>query len=147
MSYAATLTWRPRRRPLGVSAAIGCGKVALAWAKRLLREPDPARWRAAGGAHTLLLLGQDLPWVEGLVYLGVDAAAPALLLPTLLEPCWPLDLLEVAVGRSALALPCAVLQSFPGRPGEPFLFSASAARQLDAARLEAWLAEQEHEAP
>jgi hypothetical protein len=49
------------------------------------------------------LLGatDDLPWADGVSYLGVDPEAPSLLLPTTMTPQLPLALFERAVLRRA----------------------------------------------
>ncbi len=133
--------WRPRRRPLAAIAAVARGASAVALGRRLLDEGEAvARFAAVGAPGWLLIAGSDLPWVEGIEYLGTDPEAPSLYLPTLLEPTWPLDLLTAALLRRGLALPCAVL---PAAPGEgPLLLAVAAARPLDLDLLRAWLAEQ-----
>ena len=81
------------------------------------------------GEGVLILLGTDLPWADGAVYLGRDPRAPGLLLPTLLSPDVPLDLLERAVARRML-LPVAWL------PAPTALVSLASAGPVDPARLE-----------
>jgi hypothetical protein len=51
------------------------------------------------GGDVALVLGptEELPWVDGAEWLGADPEVPALLLPTALDPTWPLDLLQARV--------------------------------------------------
>jgi MoxR-vWA-beta-propeller ternary system domain bpX5 len=69
--------WRPRAVPLPVVAVAARGEPAL----RLVERATP-RFRGIGGPGWLVLLGDELPWVDGAVYLGRDPDAPRLLLPT-----------------------------------------------------------------
>lgn len=88
-----------------------------------------------------------LPWVDGVVYLGRDAAAPRLLLPTALRPSVAVELFEPAMlrhlerGRGADKRPplppFAVVPAAPGAP--PLVFSLAEARPISRARLTRWL--------
>jgi hypothetical protein len=49
------------------------------------------------GPDVLLVVGDELPWADGVVYLGRDPDAPKLLLPTTLMPEVPVDLFERAL--------------------------------------------------
>lgn len=124
--------WQEREPPLPAGAVVAQGAVARALAMRLLHEPDEtlARFTGVGGEGLLVLLGDDLPWVDGVVYLGND---DGLWLPTTRRSDVPAALLRRALeqrhGRSALAvLP-------PLR-----IFSVADARTLVRADLERWLA-------
>jgi hypothetical protein len=103
------LGWLPRRRPLPAEAAIACGRLSAALGRRLLEDARASRFRAAAAGGCLLIAGSDLPWMDGIVYLGVDRGAPSLWLPTQLQPDFPLDLLEAAIRRLGQPLPCVVL--------------------------------------
>lgn len=74
--------------------------MAVALARRVLAEDDArlANWEGVAGRGLLVLLGASalLPWVDGAVYLGRDAAAPSLLLPCALAPDVAASLLERA---------------------------------------------------
>ena len=61
-------------------------------------------WARAGRELVVVLMGEaeQLPWVEGVVYLGRDPLAPQLLLPTLRIPKVPLEVYAAAV-RSRVA--------------------------------------------
>lgn len=107
-----SVEWVPRDEPLAPAAALGTGPVAEALVRALLQRSDEAlaRLSGVGSARVVVVMGEDLPWVDGLVYLGSDPEAPALLLPTALRPTVPLPLLQRAVlarlppGSSPVAL-------------------------------------------
>lgn len=129
------IAFRPRARPLAPVAAAARGAVAHALAKRLLERDDEAlaalRGAAARGLVIVLGEGEALPWVDGIVYLGHDPAAPSLLLPTALEPDVPAPLFERAVLARGLAAPVAVLID------PRALISVAGARPIERRRLSA----------
>src|SRR5579871_6188987 len=117
------VAFRPRAVPLAPVAVAARGEAAAALASRLARRDDAALGRLSGvsAPGLLLVIGavEELPWVDGVVYLGRDPAAPSLLLPTALEPDVPAPLFERAVlarARSA-APPIAVLVDPPALVG------------------------------
>jgi hypothetical protein len=123
-------------------AVAGVGPVALALARRALAADEAAlaRWSGVAGPGVLLLLGEaeSLPWVDGVLYLGRDSAAPALLLPCTLAPDVAPALLERALlARAAQASPLAVL------PTSSLLVPTGPARPLARDTLRAWLQRQE----
>jgi hypothetical protein len=125
--------------PLSALAVAGVGPVALALARRALASDDAglSAWRGVAGAGVLVLLGdaERLPWVDGAVYLGRDAAAPALLLPCNLAPDVAPALLERALlARAPGGTPLAVL------PRLEWLVPVGAARPVARETLAAWLA-------
>jgi hypothetical protein len=132
------VTWSPRLEPLTALAVAGVGPVALALARRALEaeEEQLGAWSGVAGSGVLVLLGetQSLPWVDGAVYLGRDAAAPSLLLPCVLAPQVAPSLLERAlVAQASAGTPLAVLP----RPG--LLVPVGAARPVARETLAAWL--------
>ncbi len=133
------LRLRPRAAPLTPRAAVAEGAVALRLARALLARDDAALARLSGVAAPGLLLvtgpEEALPWVDGVRYLGTDPEAPALLLPTALEPELPAALVERALLTAAAgaATPLALLEG-PAR-----LVPVGQARPLERARLVAWL--------
>ncbi|MGZ3458624.1 MAG: bpX5 domain-containing protein [Archangium sp.] len=134
--------WSPRTEPLTALAVAGVGPVALALAHRVLaaEEGALARWSGVAGPGVLVLLGdtESLPWVDGAVYLGRDAAAPSLLLPCTLAPDVAPALLERAlVTRAGAGTPLAVL------PRSGHLVPVGAARPISRDTLSAWRAKQE----
>jgi hypothetical protein len=98
---AAGLTFIPRRVPRPATAVAGVGAARLALLHRLVALGDQRRGqlRVAAGADVVIVLGPTdaLPWVDGAQWLGADDDAPSLLLPTALDPSWPLDLLQARV--------------------------------------------------
>jgi hypothetical protein len=74
----------PRDVPLRPVAAVAAGSASRALARRLLARTDGelAALRGVAGRELILVQGDDLPWVDGVIYLGVDPDAPSLLVPT-----------------------------------------------------------------
>jgi hypothetical protein len=99
------ITFVPRAGSLDPVAVIAAGPVARALAHRLLRfaDADLAVLRGVAGDGLIVLVGDaaSLPWVDGVVYLGRDADAPRLLLPTTLRPTVASDVFERAIARHA----------------------------------------------
>jgi MoxR-vWA-beta-propeller ternary system domain bpX5 len=124
------IDWRPRPEPLEplAAAADGAARERLLHRLRELPEDRFSRLQGMAGESLLVILGaaEDLPWVDGVVYLGRSREAPSLLLPTALEPSIPEPLLERAVRRLAgrAAPPLAVL------PARALVASVAAARPL-----------------
>jgi len=136
------VAWSPRALPLPALAVAGVGPVALALARRALAVEDAvlARWSGVAGPGVLLLLGdaESLPWVDGVLYLGRDPAAPSLLLPCTLAPDVAPALLDRAlVARAEAGTPLAVL------PRSGHLVPVGAARPVSRETLGTWLAKQE----
>jgi len=121
---------------------IGRGEAGVRLAVRLQRMDDArlAGLRGVAGPGLLLLVGPDLPWADGVAYLGRDPDAPLLLLPTHLRPDVPVDLLQRALvdAHGGEGAPLAVLVDPPSVVG------VLAARAVDRSALERWL---EGEAP
>lgn len=133
-----SVVWRPRRTPLDPIGVAARGEAARALARRLLARDDETLARMSGAAapDVLVVLGPsaDLPWADGAVYLGKDAAAPSLLLPTTREPSVPLPLVERALARAADAPPPFAVLLDP-----PLLTSLEAARPILRTTLQSWL--------
>lgn len=138
------VTWTPRDAPLAARAVAAVGAPARALADRLAALDDDALGALAAVASgaavgaagdVLVVLGAvaALPWVDGVVYLGRDDAAPELLLPTALAPSVPPGVLAVAI-RAAVSAPgpIAVLAA------PPRLVPCGVARAIDRGRLAAW---------
>jgi hypothetical protein len=133
------LHWFPRERPLLPCAVAAHGEAAQRLARRLLEygEAELEQLQGVSERGILLIRGEMalLPWAEGVIYLGQDAEAPALLLPTALRPDFPVALLERAIRArfSAVVPPLAVL------PGTLQVVSMAGARAVARDRLQAWL--------
>ena len=128
--------WRPRHDPLRPVAAAVSGAAARRLVERLLEDDERHRLTGVASDRGLVVVaGDQLPWVDGVLYLGRSEAAPALLLPTALEPTVPEALLEQAVSRQVgRVAPVAVI------PAPPLLVPVAAARPLSAPVLRHWLA-------
>lgn len=137
--WPVPVAWSQRPTPLAPAAVAASGAVAETLARRLLAEraEDLVRCSGVAGPGLLLVLavGSDLPWVDGVVYLGRDPEAPALLLPVHRRPAVPLPLFERAL-----------LNAFPAAPppvavlSEPLLCaSVAAARPIVREELVRWL--------
>lgn len=130
------VAWLTRSEPLTPSAAIAIGEAAIALAQRVLALTDEqrARFTIAASETTFVVSGSELPWVDGVVYLGSDPTAEGLLLPTTKRPDVPLDLFARAIyARFPDApRPLAVLESQRVLP-------LGATRAVDVAALQKWL--------
>ena len=133
------LRWQVREPPLEPVAAAATGHAARALARRLMAM-SPERLGALSGVagrELLLVLGvgKDLPWVDGVQYLGRDPEAPGLLLPTALRPAVPLPLVERAamLRRRTAPMPVALVLD------PPLLVPLEEARPVDRAVLRQWL--------
>jgi hypothetical protein len=129
-----------RKVPLAPCAALAVGASALALVERLLQlePPHQARLRGVATDDAVLVLGasDDLPWCEGIAYLGCEPETPELLLPCAVAANVPAPLLLRALkarfAAADLRAPCAIWL-------EPALvLSASTAQALDRARLLQW---------
>ena len=138
-SPSVSLTWHPRTTPLAPVGVAAVGETARQLARRLLAEDDESLDLLEGvaGSGWLVVVGPEasLPWVDGVIYLGRDPAAPALLLPTVLSPSIPATLVEQAFLAQfpALRPPLAV---FP-QPGN--VISLGTARRIARTTLLKWL--------
>ena len=106
-------------------------------AHRLLRDAESlSHYKAIGGPGLLVVLGEEkqLPWVDGVVYLGHDSESPSLLFPTNLQPSVPAALLERSLAAAHnLRGPCALLLD------PPSIVPLSEARTIARASLIKWL--------
>jgi len=88
------LTWSPRIQPLPVQ---GCWAEGTDTIERLRKKLQPGRGlRLAQGESCWVVLGEQVPWVEGLTYLGRQ---DLLYLPTLWQPDLPLDWLTARLQK------------------------------------------------
>ncbi len=129
------IVWSPRDLPLEPRAVAAAGECASALAAAALRRDDEAlaRLRGVAGGGIIVILGEAeaLPWADGAEYLGRDAEAPGLLLPTSRIASIPAGLLEQAVSRHCQApLPIAMLAA-----SRTFV-SVASARPISRSRLE-----------
>ncbi|MBI4820024.1 MAG: hypothetical protein HY791_27360 [Deltaproteobacteria bacterium] len=123
--------WVDRLEPLEPRALLAFDEVARRLRRKLLRSDSFDRLLGVGDERVLILLGSELPWVDGVLYFGRDARAPSLLLPTALAPELPVEVLEAAVLARSLSAPILVC------PSPALTVSVAAARPLSRSKLEA----------
>lgn len=131
------LNWIPRDEPLIPIAVVSHGDTARRLIERVLKDDVEKMQRLNGVVvnDTIILTGkpEDLPWIIGVEYLGVDPDAPHLLLPTNSTLEMPVALLSEILYRKFLRAPIAVV------PSTKSLIPTDIARPLDRDRLLAWL--------
>jgi hypothetical protein len=128
-----SVTWRLRAPPLPPTVAVGIGPAALGLCDAALRRTDEqlAALRGLAGDGLLCLVGEDLPWADGVRWLGACPEAPGLYLPTRAMPSVHPMLLARALGG---APPLAVL------PEAGLRLPLNRARPVQRDRLLAWRA-------
>ena len=143
MTAGMGVNWLPRSEPLAPCACIARGAAARALGNALLAWESARldRIKACAGDGVLVVLGDgaDLPWLDGITYLGRDQAAPHLLLPTTHRPDVPADLFARAL---AAHVPGATVGGVvvPDPAGGLDWVPIAAAGPIERAALEAWTA-------
>lgn len=119
------VTWTPRDHPLEVVAVCGFDAVAAGLrAVAAVRSRPGAPFRVAEADDAVVLLGheKDLPWLDGVTYLGWEGEV---LVPTTLVPTPPADLVRPLLARGSdliVLVPGHVLVSrMPWHPADPAL--------------------------
>ena len=128
------MNWLPRAVPLTIGAAIARGNAAPLLAQRLLSMSDDqlARIRGVATSDLIAIAGTELPWVDGIEYLGRD---DQLFLPTALAPDVAVPLLA-----RAITLRHPKLQAPIALAAEPeLLVSFAAMAPIDRATLANWM--------
>ncbi len=96
-----SFTWQPRTVPLIASAVFIPAHKSKRALQRLMQLDAEHLARLEGVICDLgmVILGDEneLPWVDGCVYLAMDKHAPHLYISTLFEPSLPLALLDKAL--------------------------------------------------
>jgi len=113
--------WRRREPPLPVAAVVAGGAASESLRIATLKRLAEQEFRAAGGDGWLVVLGEELPWADGAVYLGWDSGV---LVPTTSIPSPPVALLRAALpaGELVVLLPDRVLVAdAPVRAADPAL--------------------------
>ena len=130
--------WSVRAEPLAPVGLFAEGSSALALASALLAAPRDTRLRAVAGHAILIALGtsDELPWVDGGVYLGAPSAAPDVRLPTYLAPNVPMRLVGRALRDRAGH---AGLLAFLPNPGDGRIFALGEPGPLDRDAVARWL--------
>lgn len=100
MDAGARIGWRTRHEPLRPAAVLADGQVAARLAAALAERVDHgADVEVHAGPGLVVAMGDpdDLPWIDGAVWLGAEAG---LLVPTTLEPTPEPHLVARAVAKS-----------------------------------------------
>ena len=111
MPVTYTLSWTPRPQPLEVEGVAADGAVTAPLVKKLLsRLPSLNGVRGVRAGSGLVLLGPaaDLPWCDGLTYLGRPNPQSLLYMAVHLVPSLPIEWLAHSL-RQQCAPPWALL--------------------------------------
>ena len=138
MNFASEIIeWQNRAVSLDPCAVVAFDEAAVNLAEKLLRldEESFGTFQGASARRLIFIVGRgdNLPWTDGVIYLGKDARTSAsLLLPTTIEPTIPINLFKVVLEKKFRHLmPCIVL------PKKIIPFGK--AKNLSRAALERWL--------
>jgi hypothetical protein len=88
------IDWQPAEPPFGAVAVAGQGVVGERLAARAGHEPP---WTIVRFADWTVVVGDELPWVDGVTYLGVLPGTSAVLVPVHRRPCLHPELVVKAV--------------------------------------------------
>lgn len=110
------MIWRNRFDALAPSAVIAFDAAAKRLKEKIIALDDEKLNLLQGvfAENILFVAGADanLPWTDGVIYLGKDALAPQIFLPTNRRPDVPLDLFEKRLLQNfAAQKPFAVLEN------------------------------------
>lgn len=140
---AIALAWTARAVPLTPRAVVATGAAARALGRRVAALTDEAlaSLAAVAGPGALVIVGDAaaLPWVDGVVYVGRDDAAPELLVPTTLTPTVAAPVVARAVAAWLGARGAVVAWPVALVPSPLVIIPCGAARPIERARLAAWL--------
>lgn len=132
--------WVPREVPLAPVAVVGRGPVARLLLARLRALPDDRLARLEGGtAESLTIVmgkADDLPWVDGVTYLGREPAAADLVVPTTSAAAAPAALVEAALRRQATRTGAAFAGPFAVLLDPLTIVPLASLRRIDRAALE-----------
>lgn len=134
------VTWSSREPTLSPRGAVAEGEAARVWARRMLglRDEALAGLRGVAGDGVLAVIADacEVPWCDGLRWMGRDPDAPAVWTPTTTRPSVSAALIERALAaRAGTPSPWMIW------PDEARLrvVSLATARAVDRERLRAWL--------
>ncbi len=96
MSPPLKIRWQSRFDALSPLALIAFDAAAVNLKEKLLTFDDEqlSAWQGVFGENLLFISGENLPWSDGVIYLGKDTRAASILVPTNLRPNVPFDLFE-----------------------------------------------------
>ncbi len=114
MSQILEIKWQNRFDSLAPLALIAFDGVARRLKDKLLSFEDEklSAWQGVFAEDLLFVAGAELPWTNGVIYLGKDTRATSIFVPTNLRPNAPFDLFEKnLLRRFAAQKPFAVVGS------------------------------------
>jgi hypothetical protein len=116
MTQLLEIKWQNRFDSLQPAALVVFGVSMIRLKDRLLLLDDEKLSNLQGvfAENLLFITGEtdNLPWIDGGIYLGKDQNAPAIFLPTNLRPNMPIDLFEKMLLRKfAGQKPFAVIEN------------------------------------
>ncbi len=116
MAQIIKIKWQNRFDALEPLALIAFDDAAVRLKKKLLSLDDEKLSLMQGvfGENLLFISGktENLPWIDGGIYLGKDARATSIFLPTNSRPNIPIDLFEKSLlRRFAAQMPFAVVEN------------------------------------
>ncbi len=132
MESLSEVRWHTRSVPLQPDGVVARGSASSRLAHRLLAGPLDGL-SGVCGPDLVAVLGEALPWVDGVVYLGAAPAAPGLYLPTFAEPDLHPQLVLNALRLRGVTGPVALL------PQDGVVLPLSECRPIVSSRLHAWL--------
>ncbi len=107
MTQMLEIKWQNRFDSLQPLALIAFDDSAIRLKEKLLTFDDEKLLNLQGVfAENLLFItgkSENLPWIDGGIYLGKDQNAPTIFLPTNLRPTIPIDLFEKSLLRKFVA--------------------------------------------
>ena len=109
------IEWQPVEPPLAAVAVAGHGVVGQRLAARAEHEP---RWMLLQFPDWSVVIGDGLPWVDGVTYLGALPATMELLVPVHWRPRLHADLVVRAVRSFAAGIGPVRVALIPERPGD-----------------------------
>ena len=114
MSPPLKIKWQIRFDALEPLALIAFDLAAVRLKEKLLTFDDEqlSAWQGVFAENLLFVAGENLPWSDGVIYLGKDARAASVFVPTNLRPNVPFDLFEKSLLQNfAAQKPFAVVEN------------------------------------
>jgi MoxR-vWA-beta-propeller ternary system domain bpX5 len=114
MAQTLEIKWDNRFDSLEPLALITFDEAARRLRDKLLSFDDEklSAWQGVYALDLLFIAGADLPWTDGVIYLGKDARTTSIFIPTNLRPNVPFDLFEKSLlRRFAAQKPFAVVEN------------------------------------
>ncbi len=114
MSQMPQIKWVNRFDALPPLALIAFDAAAVSLKEKLLTFDDEqlSAWQGVFAENLLFISGENLLWSNGVIYLGKDARAASIFVPTNLRPNVPFDLFEKSLLRHFTAQkPFAVVEN------------------------------------